>query len=113
MEYDKFTNILKVKKYMFLRTNSKESFDNIIRSFISKSKNIEIESNWIIQIDNVKKEEREHLYSFQRKDLVIYSIGTGAFGLKSIIIEPKSTYTKLLKEEYVLENELSKMNLRI
>jgi hypothetical protein len=106
MEYDTLTNILKVNKEIFLRTKCKEAFDNIVRSFISKSKCVDIQSNWIIQIDRVNKKERQHFYSFQRKDLVIYSLGTCSFGLKNIIIEPNTAYVNLLKEEYTLENVL-------
>ena len=124
MEYDPVTNIIKVKENPFFDCESIYSFDNEMNNFIKKL-DIDINSNWVIQIGPIEKYKRHILHTFKRRGLIsIYSIGKSKKGHRVMIIEPGHEYieyiikkfsykekvVKLIEEEIeLLKNKLLKM----
>lgn len=110
MNYDPETNIFKLTEESFSICDTIESFDNQMNKFIKQIKDVDINSNWVIQIGPVLKNKRYTLHTFNRKGMLsIYSIGKSIKGARIMIIEPSIEYIEYLNKRFNYKEKITQV----
>ena len=101
MEYDSHTNIIKLKEEQFSICDNIHSFDYQMNKFIKSLTEIDLNSNWVIQIGPILKNKRYTLHTFKRKGMLsVYSIGKSIKGCRIMIIEPSKEYVNYINNRF-------------